>query len=174
METDPARALARFIADLDSPELFDDDFVSGLLTRFSPDQILVSFCRALGDLLEREPFNAEIVLETFSTRDLIDHRAAAVRWKQYLAASLATASDRDRGEQLSMKSSDLMTEVVGPVVADGISGGRGIVGPALTELMALGYTCRALSKIIRDQLDEEHFAKVLDAARQMAAESQAD
>ncbi|MGE0304591.1 MAG: hypothetical protein AB7N61_12395 [Acidimicrobiia bacterium] len=170
---DPARFLASYIADLESPDLLEETFAAELIDQFGAERVLSSFAGALGNLLAVEPFNAMLVLGDYSPRPLMDTPAAARRWKHYLVASLAIVADRERGESMTM-TYDVVSEVTARVIGDGIDRHQGMVGPALTELLAWGFAARTLAKILRDEVDDERFDKLLAAARRMAAESQMD
>lgn len=173
MTDEPAHLLAAYIANFEPGDPHVDRFVAGLTEQFDTHELLVSFVAALANLLEVEPFNAKYVLGDYSPADLIDTGAAVRRWKQYVAATLALETERERGERLMMDN-DVVVEVSTRVIADGIARNQGWAGPALTELMAWGYAARAIAKILRNEVDDERFEKLLAGARRIAADSQMD
>ena len=89
VESGPARSLAEFFeAGGEAAEL--GDWIGGLRDRVELEAIFESFAEALAMLFVMEPFNRQIILDSYDPR--IDMAEALRSSKQQVAAVLATAA----------------------------------------------------------------------------------
>jgi hypothetical protein len=165
MDPDPARAYAEYFEAGGHVENLGD-WVTDLLERVDHEEIMESFGDALGQLFVLEPFTRRLILGD-SRRTLIDGAEADRRAKQQVAAVLAAAESDDNP--------DVLVELSGAVLNEGIESGQGVVRNSLTSMLSWYLTARNLGGLLVSEIqDPGRFDAILAEARRIAAETQLD